>query len=346
VSWNSRRNKRKSVIKIDDKKTQLGYFDDAQEAARKHEEAAASLERPLNLYAECPTIETATLRDCYDGAEQCLKTKRDQVVTSLLAEEQSVTRANKHQTDLQEYGLKQSAYEQLQSEIDSFAKERVSKQKGHLKKITYPAKECDSHRARHINEISRIVKGRDSAHSAMLDSVVLPLDTTHSEMRTLLMEAKDRDAVVKEGDSDLNARNKERAENLSAYQQLQSELASLAKERDSERDKHSKEVARIVRERDAALARSEMLDSIVLPLETMRSEMKTLLVDAKDALLDAGVPKRQKLDKDVPYWYGQHSSWSGAVEVPWNVEAKRAMTPKEGIVWLSSELSSTRVKNI
>jgi hypothetical protein len=165
-------------------------------------------------------------------------------------------------------------------------------------------------------------------------------------MRTLLMEAKDRDAVVKEGDSDLNARSKERAENLSAYQQLQSELDSLAKERDSERDKHSKEVARIVRERDAALARSEMLDSIVLPLETMRSEMKTLLVDAKDALLDAGVPKRQKLDKDVPYWYGQHSSWSGAVEVPWNVEAKRAMTPKEGIVWLSSELSSTRVKNI
>ena len=93
--------------------------------------------------------------------------------------------------------------------------------------------------------------------------------------------------------------------------------------------------AALVKERDKALAHAEMLDSIVPSLEAMRNEMKALLLEAKAALLEAGVPKRQKSDKDIPYWYGEHS-WSKVEEVPWNAGEKRAMTPAEGIGWLAA----------
>ena len=62
-----------------------------------------------------------------------------------------------------------------------------------------------------------------------------------------------------------------------------------------------------LRERERTLAHAEMLDSMVLPLEKMRHEMKALLLASRSAMLGAGVPSRLKPDKDVPYWYGEHS---------------------------------------
>ena len=92
-----------------------------------------------------------------------------------------------------------------------------------------------------------------------------------------------------------------------------------------------------ITERDKALAHAEMLDSIVPFLEAMRNEMKALLLEAKAALLEAGVPKRQKPDKDVPFWYGEHS-WMNTEVIPWNVGKKRAMTPAKEVEWLALQL--------
>jgi hypothetical protein len=83
------------------------------------------------------------------------------------------------------------------------------------------------------------------------------------------------------------------------------------------------------------VAQAELLDSMVPTLETMRSEMKNMMLASKAALLEVGVPKKQKNDKDIPYWYGE-CSWASAADIPWNVDAKRAMTPAEGINWLAS----------
>ena len=75
---------------------------------------------------------------------------------------------------------------------------------------------------------------------------------------------------------------------------------------------------------------------LVSPLTQQGQEGKTLLKDAKNALLDAGVPSRLKPDRYGPWDYGERSSASQE-EIPWNVEAKRALTPAEGVAWLASE---------
>jgi len=116
-------------------------------------------------------------------------------------------------------------------------------------------------------------------------------------------------------------------------------IAALEEQRDAadvERDA-------AVKERERTLAHAEMLDSMVLPLEKMRHEMKALLLASQSAMLDAGVPSRLKPDKDIPYWYGEHS-WTKSDETPWNVEEKRAMTPGEGVAWLSGELDRARAE--
>ena len=52
VSWDSKSNKWKAQIRIDGKVAYLGYFHDDEEAARKYDEAAAPLGKPLNFPGE------------------------------------------------------------------------------------------------------------------------------------------------------------------------------------------------------------------------------------------------------------------------------------------------------
>ena len=52
VSWNKRRLKWAADITIDGKTTHLGNFDDEETAARKFDEHAARLGRPLNFPSE------------------------------------------------------------------------------------------------------------------------------------------------------------------------------------------------------------------------------------------------------------------------------------------------------
>ena len=72
--------------------------------------------------------------------------------------------------------------------------------------------------------------------------------------------------------------------------------------------------------------------------------MKALLLDSKKALIAAGVSVKRKFDANVPEWYGQFS-WAESADIPWNAKEKRAMTPAEGIGWLSSELAKEKSKS-
>lgn len=42
---------------------------------------------------------------------------------------------------------------------------------------------------------------------------------------------------------------------------------------------------------------------MVNPLEVMRREMKEVLLDTQSALLEAGVPSKQKSDKFIPSYF-------------------------------------------
>ena len=70
------------------------------------------------------------------------------------------------------------------------------------------------------------------------------------------------------------------------------------------------------------------------------------LMDTQRELLDAGVPKRQKSDKDpaVPFYYSVGGSADGQGVVPWNEECRRAMTPAEGVAWLAEERERKRAR--
>jgi seryl-tRNA synthetase len=166
--------------------------------------------------------------------------------------------------------------------------------------------------------------------------------------------AQKRNELAQKKDELENERDemaKQRDEIVEQRDELAKERDELAKGRDkvtNERDEMAKELDKLKKERsqmgkkcEAALAHAEMLDSMVPTLEAMRSEMKRLLLQSKSALLEAGVPKRQKTDESVPYWYGEHS-WAGREDIPWNEGEKRAMTPSEGIQWLSLELQTAK----
>ena len=94
-------------------------------------------------------------------------------------------------------------------------------------------------------------------------------------------------------------------------------------------------------ERDKAVAHAALLDQIVPPLEKVRRDMKTVILDAQAALLSAGVPSKTKPDKDVPFYYGC-DSWRSKGEIPWNSEEGRAMTPSEGVLWLAMKRDDAR----
>ena len=95
-------------------------------------------------------------------------------------------------------------------------------------------------------------------------------------------------------------------------------------------------IVSLTAERDQASARAETLDELVPPLEEMRREMKGLMLEAQSAMLEAGLPKRQKRDDDIPYYYGANS-WQNQADVPWNEAEKRALTPAEGIQILTAQ---------
>ena len=102
-------------------------------------------------------------------------------------------------------------------------------------------------------------------------------------------------------------------------------------------------IASLAAERDKAVAHGEMLDGIVPPLEKMRREMKDMMLDSQRAMLEAGLPKRQKRDDDIPYYYGANS-WQNQADVPWNEAEKRALTPAEGIQVLAAQRDEERQK--
>jgi hypothetical protein len=104
-----------------------------------------------------------------------------------------------------------------------------------------------------------------------------------------------------------------------------------------------KEVAALTHRVERAEQRADGLDDDIYIFEQKRHEMKALLLDSKKALIAAGVSAKRKFDANVPEWYGQFS-WAESADIPWNAEEKRAMTPAEGIGWLSSELAKEKSK--
>ena len=96
-------------------------------------------------------------------------------------------------------------------------------------------------------------------------------------------------------------------------------------------------------EATAAAAHSEMLDLIVPTLEGMRHEMKALLLETQSAMLEAGLPKRRKPDKEIPFYYGTNS-WQNQGDCPWNEAERRALTPAEGIRVLMAQRDEARAE--
>ena len=93
---------------------------------------------------------------------------------------------------------------------------------------------------------------------------------------------------------------------------------------------------KVKKEKAAAESHAELLDMIVPPMEEQRREMKDLLLASRHALIEAGVPAKQKSDNDIPQFYACNS-WEGQSVVPWNAGDKRVLYPAEGIEWLSAQ---------
>ena len=71
--------------------------------------------------------------------------------------------------------------------------------------------------------------------------------------------------------------------------------------------------------------------------------MKAEMVKAKKAMIEAGLPSKLKSDNETPNYY-LADSWRSKSDCPWNVDAKRAMTPAEGIAHLSAELVQVKAQ--
>ena len=106
-----------------------------------------------------------------------------------------------------------------------------------------------------------------------------------------------------------------------------------------EKVKVKQELADTRKELNQVQSSEELLNMMVPDLEKMRHEMKDMILKAKRAMTEAGIPTLQKADKDVPYWYDE-DSWSSKSGCPWNSTEKRAMTPAEGFEHLADELAN------
>ena len=104
-----------------------------------------------------------------------------------------------------------------------------------------------------------------------------------------------------------------------------------------------RELEKVTGERDKAIARADLLDELVPPLEESRRKMKEVILEAKAALLGADVPTKNKPDVSIPFYYGC-DSWRSSGEIPWNDEEGRAMTPGEGVLWLAMERDDAKAE--
>lgn len=73
---------------------------------------------------------------------------------------------------------------------------------------------------------------------------------------------------------------------------------------------------------------------MVSPLEKMRHEMKTIIIAAMDALLDAGVTSAKKHEDKIPYYY-QTRSWEVYGVVPWVFEEEEKKKKKKKVDLIS-----------
>jgi len=86
----------------------------------------------------------------------------------------------------------------------------------------------------------------------------------------------------------------------------------------------------------------DTVNQLVCDLNTNVKALRKHTTEAMMAMIDAGLPTKRKHDIDVPA-YLEVESYSKQHTVPWNVEAKRAFTPAEGIQLLALKLKESRM---
>ena len=86
----------------------------------------------------------------------------------------------------------------------------------------------------------------------------------------------------------------------------------------------------IKNERDESQSRAELLDTMVFPTEERRSELQEQVTKVVRAMIEAGVPVREKSDNDdsIPFWYCSRS-YTAMQQVLWNEAERRPMTLEE-----------------
>ena len=93
---------------------------------------------------------------------------------------------------------------------------------------------------------------------------------------------------------------------------------------------------RVKRECDDHTSHSELLDSMIIPLEEQRRQLQEQVTAATYALITAGVPTKRKRDEETPFYYCS-ASHTSRQEVPWNEDKHRPMALAEGVEWVASQ---------
>lgn len=100
-------------------------------------------------------------------------------------------------------------------------------------------------------------------------------------------------------------------------------------------DMSAERVVRVKRERDEHESRSELLDSMVTPLEEQRRILQQQATEVKSELIAACIPTKRRNDANIPreLFYYCTASYTSMQEIPWNCSENRAMTLAEGVRW-------------